>query len=141
MNSPYFHRLQDNTDQDEGNAQIEREIDFATLTKDEKSEDDGVTRLKVVRQIDGKCRQSLQGLNLKQVHGYSTKERVTEHEPKIRIFRNDYNRLMTGKEPKIYWDDGRYDDEATRHLIHQHHTTANTHADFLIADGIKSTDS
>ena len=53
---PGLHRLEEDAEQDEGNAKIKREIDLAALTKDEEGEDDGVAGFEVIRQIDGKGR-------------------------------------------------------------------------------------
>ena len=50
---PGLHRLEEDAEQDEGNAKIEREIDLAALAKDEEGKDDGVAGFEVVRQIDG----------------------------------------------------------------------------------------
>ena len=46
--------LQEDTEQDEGNTYIKREINLATLAKDEECEDNGVAGLEIIRQIDGK---------------------------------------------------------------------------------------
>ena len=64
MVAPGLHRLKEHAEQDEGDAEVEGEINFTPLAEDEEGEDDGVARFKVIRQIDGKGRQSLQGLNL-----------------------------------------------------------------------------
>ena len=64
MVAPGLHRLKEHAEQDEGDAEVEGEINFTPLAEDEEGEDDGVARLKVIRQVDGKSRQSLQGLNL-----------------------------------------------------------------------------
>lgn len=64
MVAPGLHRLKEHAEQDEGDAEVEGEINFTPLAEDEEGEDDGVARFKVIRQIDGKSRQSLQGLNL-----------------------------------------------------------------------------
>ena len=138
--APGFHRLEEDAEQDEGDAEVEGEIDFTTLAKDEESEDDGVAGFEIIRQIDGEGRETFQGLNLKQIHTYGTEERVTEHEPEIRAFRDDHNGLLAGKEAEIDGDDGRYDDEATRHLVHQHCPASDTYAGLLVADGIEGAD-
>ena len=141
VTAPGFHRLEEDAEQDEGDAEVEGEIDFTTLAKDEEGENDGVAGFEIIRQIDGKGREALQGLNLKQIHTYGTEERVAEHEPEVRALRDDHNGLLAWKETEINGDDGRYDDEAARHLIHQHRTTTNVHAGLLVADGIEGTDS
>ena len=66
---------------------------------------------------------------------------MAKHKPEICTIRDDHNRLLAGKEPQVYRDDGRHDNKATRHLVHQYRTTAYTHADPVVADGIKGTDS
>ena len=138
--APGFHRLEEDAEQDEGDTEIEGEIDFAAFTKDEEGEDDGVAGFEIICQIDGEGRETLQGLNLKQIHTYGTEERVTEHEPEIRAFRDDHNRLLAGEKQEIDGDDGRYDDEATRHLVHQHCPASDTNAGLLVADGIEGAD-
>ena len=138
--APGFHRLEKDAEQDEANAEVEGEVDFATLAKDEEGEDDGVAGFEIICQIDGEGRETLQGLNLKQIHTYGTEERVTEHEPEIRAFRDNYDRLLDGEKQEIDGDDGRYDDEATRHLVHQHRPASDTNAGLLVADGIEGAD-
>lgn len=76
--------LKEDAEQDEGYADVEREIDLAPLAEDEEGEDNGVAGLEVVGQIDGEGRQALQGLNLQEVHTDGTEQSVAEHEPKIR---------------------------------------------------------
>lgn len=56
--------LKKDTKEDEGDADVEGEIDFPTLAKDKKSQNNRVARLQVVCEIDGKGRKALQGLNL-----------------------------------------------------------------------------
>ena len=65
---------------------------------------------------------------------------MAKHKPEIGTSRNDHDRLLAGKEPQVHRDDGRHDNKTTRHLIHQYRTTAYTHADLLVADGIEGTD-
>lgn len=64
MTAPGLHRLKKDAEQDKGDAEVEGEVDLATLAKDKEGEDNRITGLKVIRQVDGKSRQSLQGLNL-----------------------------------------------------------------------------
>ena len=104
--APGLHRLEEDAEQDEGNAEVEGEVDFTTLAKDEEGEDDGVAGFKIIRQIDGEGREALQGLNLKQIHTYVTEERVTEHEPEVRAFWNNHDGLLAGEEAEIDGDDG-----------------------------------
>ena len=106
LTSPGFHRLEEDTEKDEGNADVEREIDFAALTEDEESEDDGIAGFEVVGQINGEGGKALQSLDLQEIHAYSTEERMTEHEPEITTFRDDHNGLLAWKEPEINGDDG-----------------------------------
>ena len=89
--SPGTSGLQEDAEQNEGDADIEREINLTTLAEDEEGEDDGVAGLEVVGQIDSEGRQTLQGLNLQEVHTDGTEQSVAEHEPKIRAlgYNND----------------------------------------------------
>ena len=132
--------LQQDTEQYEADADVERKINLAPLTEDEEGEDDGVAGLEVVREIDGEGRQALQGLNLQEIHTNGAEQRVAEHEPEIRALGHNDDRLLAGKEKEIDGDDGRYQHEPSRHLVHQHRPTAHTHARFLVADGIEGTD-
>ena len=75
--------LQEDAEQDEGDADVEREIDFTALAEDEESEDDGVAGFEVVGEIDGEGREALQGLYLQQVHAHGAEEGVAEHEPEV----------------------------------------------------------
>ena len=67
---PGLHRLQEDTEQDEGDTEIEGEIDLATFAEDEEGQNDGVTRFEIVRQVNGKGREALQGLDLQQIHAH-----------------------------------------------------------------------
>ena len=58
--APGLHRLEEDAEQDEGNAEVEGEVDFTTHAKDEEGEDDGVAGFKIIRQIDGEGREVLQ---------------------------------------------------------------------------------
>ena len=137
---PCLHRLQEDAEEDEGDAEVEGEVDLAALAEDEEGEDDGIAGFKVIRQIDGEGREAFQGLDLQEIHGYGAEQCVAEHQPKVRTFRDDCDRLLAGEEPQINGDDGRDDDEAARHLIHQHRAAANPHAGLLVADGIEGAD-
>ena len=53
---PGLRRLKKYTEQDEGDAEVEGEVYFATLAEDEEGEDDGVARFKIIRQIDSEGR-------------------------------------------------------------------------------------
>ena len=64
VTTPYFHRLQEDAEQDESNAEVEGKVDLTTFAEDEEGEDDGIAWFKVIRQIDGKGGETLQGLNL-----------------------------------------------------------------------------
>ena len=64
-----FHRLEEDAQQDEGNAEVEREINLPAFAEDEEGEDNRVAGLKVIRQIDSKGREAFQGLDLEQIHG------------------------------------------------------------------------
>ena len=103
--------LKEDAEQDEGDADVEREIDLAPFAEDEEGEDDGVAGLEVVGQIDSEGRQTLQGLNLQEVHTDGTEQSVAEHEPEIRTLGHNDNRLLAGKEIKVNRDDGRYQHE------------------------------
>lgn len=107
-----LHGLEEDTQQDEGNAEVEREVDFATFTKDEESQDDGVAGLKIVSEVDGKGRKALQSLDLQQIHADGTEQRMTEHEPEVSALRNDDNGLLAGEEPQINGNDGRDDEQS-----------------------------
>ena len=65
---PSLHRLQEDAEQDEGDTEIEGEIDFATFAKDEEGKNDGVTRFEIVCQINGKGREAFQSLDLQEIH-------------------------------------------------------------------------
>ena len=64
--------MQQDAQQDEGDAKVEGEIDLASFAKDEEGKNDGVTGLKVVGKVDGEGRQAFQRLNLKQIHANGT---------------------------------------------------------------------
>ena len=112
LTAPGFHRLEKDAEKDEGDAKIEGEIDLAPFPEDEEGEDNRIAGLEVVSQVDGEGGEALQSLNLQEIHAYSTEERMTEHEPEITTFRDDYDRLLAWKEPEINGNDGRYDDES-----------------------------
>ena len=61
---PGLQRLQENAEQNERNAEVEGEIDFATFAEDEEGEDYRVARFEIIGQINGKGRKAFQGLNL-----------------------------------------------------------------------------
>ena len=65
-----FAMLDEESEQDEGYAHVEGEIDFAPLAEDEEGQNDGVTRFEIVRQVNGKGREALQGLDLQQIHAH-----------------------------------------------------------------------
>lgn len=132
-------RLQHHAKQNEGNAEVEGEIDFATLAKDEEGKDDGIAGLQIVGQVDGEGREPFQGLNLEQIHAHRAEQRVAEHQPQVGALRNDDYGLLTGEEQQINGDDGRHNDQSARHLVHQHRAAPNAHADLLVADGIQGT--
>ena len=52
--APGFHRLQEDAEQDEGDTEVEGEVDLAALAEDEEGENDGIAGFEVIRQIDGK---------------------------------------------------------------------------------------
>ena len=135
------HGLQQHAEQDEDDADIEREVDFAALAEDEEGQDDGVAGLQVVGEVDGEGREPLQGLDLQQIHAYGAEQRMTEHEPEVGAFGQHDDGLLTGEDEQIGGNDGRYHDEAARHLIHQHGAASHAYAGFLVADGIEGTDS
>lgn len=74
---PGLHRLQEYAKQDEGDAEVEGEINLATLAENEESKDNSVAWLKIICQIDGKSGEALQGLDLKQIYTNGTEERMT----------------------------------------------------------------
>ena len=53
---PNLQRLETDAEQDEGNAEVERDIYLAALAKDEEGEDDDIAGFEVIRQIDGEGR-------------------------------------------------------------------------------------
>ena len=53
---PDLQRLEEDTDEDEGDTKVEREIDFTTLAKDEEGKDNRIARLEIVSEIDSKGR-------------------------------------------------------------------------------------
>ena len=53
LTSPGFHRLEEYAEKDEGDAEVEGEIDFAALAEDEEGEDDGIAGFQVVCQVNG----------------------------------------------------------------------------------------
>ena len=132
--------LQQDAQQDEGDAKVEGEIDLTPLTENEEGEDDRIAGFEVVSQIDGEGRKALECLNLKQIHRHSTEKRMAEHEPKIRTLRDNHDRLLAWEKPQINRDDRRDEHKTARHLIHQYRTTADAYADLFIADGIDGTD-
>ena len=76
---------------------------------------------------------------MQQIHSDGTEQCMTEHEPEIGAIGNDDNGLLAGKEPQVNGNDGRNDDQSTRHLIHQYGTTADAHADLFVTDGVEGT--
>ena len=76
---------------------------------------------------------------MQQIHSDGTEQCMTEHEPEIGAIGNDDNGLLAGKEPQVNGNDGRDDDQSTRHLIHQYGTTADAHADLFVTDGVEGT--
>ena len=91
---PYSLRLKKNAEENQCNADVEGEVDFTTFAKDEESQDDGITRFEVIGQVDSKGRKALQGLDLQEIHANGTEQRMTAHEPKVRSFWNNHNRLL-----------------------------------------------
>ena len=69
--------MQQDAQKDEGDAEVEGEINLATLAENEESEDNSVAWLKIICQIDGKSGEALQGLDLKQIYANGTEERMT----------------------------------------------------------------
>ena len=74
MVAPGLHRLKEHAEQDEGDAEVEGEINFTPLAEDEEGEDDGVARFEVVGEIDGEGGEPLQGLNLQEIHADGTEK-------------------------------------------------------------------
>ena len=111
------------------------------FAKDEEGKYNRVTRFEIIRQINGEGGEMLQGLNLQEIHTNCAEQRMAEHKPEVGTIWDDHDGLLAGEEPEINGDNGRYDDEAARHLVHQHGTAADSHADLLVADGIEGADS
>ena len=109
--APGLHRLKKDTEQDEGDAEVEGEIDLTALAEDEEGEDNRIAGLEIIRQVHSEGREALQGLDLQQIHAHGTEEGVTEHIPEIRAFGNDDDGLLAWEKPQIEGDDGRDDDE------------------------------
>ena len=59
-----FQSLQHYAEDDEGNARIEREVELTYLPKEEESKKNGVTRLKIIGEIDCEGRELFQCLDL-----------------------------------------------------------------------------
>ena len=59
-----FHGLKKDAQQDEGNAEVEREVDFATFAKDEEGQDDSIAGFEVVGEVDSEGGKAFQGLDL-----------------------------------------------------------------------------
>ncbi len=53
-----FYGLQQNAEQDEGDAKIEGEVDLTALAEDEESKDNGVAGFEIVGQIDREGREA-----------------------------------------------------------------------------------
>ena len=102
--------MQQDAQEDEGDAEVEGEIDLAAFAKDEEGKDNGVAGLEVIGKVDGEGRQALERLNLEQIHANRAEQRVAEHKPQISATWNDHNGLLTGEEPQIDGDDGRDND-------------------------------
>ena len=49
-------RLQQYAEQNQSNTDIEREINLAALSENQKGQDNGIARLKVIREVNGKRR-------------------------------------------------------------------------------------
>lgn len=111
--APGLHRLEEDAKKNEGDAKIEREIDFATFTKDKEGKDNRITGFEIVGQVDCEGREAFQRLNLEQIHTNGAEQRMTEHKPQVGAFRNDNYRLLTGEEPQIDRDDGRNHDKSS----------------------------
>ena len=75
--------LKQDTKQDEGDADIEGEIDLAPFAKDKKGQDDGVTGFQIIGQIDRESREAFQCLNLQEIHAHGAEQRMAEHKPEI----------------------------------------------------------
>ena len=105
--------LEEDAKQNEDDTDIEREIDFAALAEDKEGEEDGIAGFKIISQIDSKGREALQGLDLQEVHTNGTEQSVTEHEPEIRAFRHNDNRLLAREEKEVDRDDGRHSSETS----------------------------
>ena len=133
--------MQQHAEQNEADAEIEGEVDFAAFTEDEEGQADGVAGLQIVRQVDGKGRQALQGHYLEDVHGYGAEQGMAEHEPQVGAFGNDENGLLAGEDTEIERGYEADSYESARHLIHQHRAAAHTHAGLLVTNGIECADS
>ena len=131
--------LQQHAEDDEGDAQIEREVDLAALAEDEEGQDDGVAGLQVVGQVDGEGRQALQGLNLHQVHAHGAEQGVAEHEPHVGTLGHNHHGLLTGEEPQVDGDDGGDSQQAARHLRHEHIAAAHAHRGPFVEDDVEGT--
>jgi len=59
-----FHGLEEDAQQDKGNAEVERKVDFATFAKDEEGQDNGIAGFEVIGEIDGEGGKALQSLDL-----------------------------------------------------------------------------
>ena len=66
--------LEEDAKEDEGDADVEGEIDLTALAEDEEGEDDGVAGFEVVGEIDGEGGEPLQGLNLQEIHADGTEK-------------------------------------------------------------------
>ena len=99
--SPHSQALQQYTEHDERNAQIEGEVDFAPLAEDDEGKYNGVAGLQIVGQVDGEGREMLQGLLLQQVHANGAEQGMAEHEPQVAAFGDHHHGLLAGEEQQI----------------------------------------
>ena len=99
--------LQEDAEQNERDADIERVVDFATLAENDKGQDNRVTGFEIIGQVDCEGREALQGLNLQEIHTHRTEQGMTEHQPKVGSIGHNDNRLPAREEKQIDRDNRR----------------------------------
>ena len=112
---------------DQCQADIEREIHFLCLSKENHGDQNAVDRLQVVTQIHGKSRESLESLHLKNEHPNRTERR---HQTKVREVERTRHDRINLKELKVDRNDQTHHKETRQNLVKQkrHQRIVKTHS-------------
>lgn len=119
--------LQADAQNDEGNTDVEGEVEQTGFAEKQESHEDGVARLEVVGEVDGEGRQTFEHLYLQYVEASRAEKGMAEHPPQVGTVGKHHDRRVGRETPEVDGNDEAHAQQAASHLIHEHGAAAHAH--------------